>query len=230
MYRTHHMDDARGHNHWHDRAASAPIALGHPGGRRAAAAAAGAGLLALSWLLLEDRRDVVPGWEADAFEAVNGLPDSLRWPLWGPMQVGNFWMCAAGAVGVYAATRRVRPALATAAAVVLAWGAAKGVKSLVERGRPADLLDGVEVRESGIHGQGYVSGHAAVAFALASVVTPLLPRGWRWAPFTVATVVALTRVYYGAHLPLDVLGGAGLGVACGVVASSAGRAITSPRA
>ena len=71
---------------------------------------------ALSWLLLDDRRDVVPEWEADVFGAVNGLPDSLRWPLWVPMQLGNFWMCAAGAVGVYArppgasALRSPRPA------------------------------------------------------------------------------------------------------------------------
>ena len=61
---------------------------------------------------------------------------------------------AAGAIGVYAATRRVRPALATAAAVALAWGGAKVVKNVVERGRPAELLGDVEVRESGIHGQG----------------------------------------------------------------------------
>ena len=68
------------------------------------------------------------------------------------------------------------------------------MKNVVERGRPADLLGGVEVRESGIHGQGYVSGHAAVAFAVATVVAALLPRGWRWAPFAVASVVALIRV------------------------------------
>jgi membrane-associated phospholipid phosphatase len=200
-----------------------------PSRRRVAAATAGAGVLALSWLALDDRRDVVPGWEADAFAAVNGLPDSLRRPLWVPMQAGNFWMCAAGAAGVYATTRQVRPALATAAAVVLAWGAAKGVKTLVERGRPEDLLGGVEVRESGIHGHGYVSGHAAVVFAAATMVAPLVPGRWRWAPFGLATVVALTRIYYGAHLPLDVVGGAGLGVVCGVVASAAGGTVFARR-
>jgi membrane-associated phospholipid phosphatase len=203
------------------RARGATGDLPAPPGWRVAASTAGAGLLALSWLLLDDRRDVVPEWEADVFEAINHQPDWLRWPLWVPMQLGNFWMCAAGAGGVYAATRRSRPALATAAAVVAAWGGAKVVKNVVERGRPADLLHDVEVRESGIHGQGYVSGHAAVAFAVATVVASLLPPGWRWAPFPLASLVAVTRVYYGAHLPLDVIGGAGVGAVCGVAASTA---------
>jgi membrane-associated phospholipid phosphatase len=87
----------------------------------------------------------------------------------------------------------------------------------------------VEVRESGIHGQDYVSGHAAVAFAVATVVATVVPRGWRWAPFAVASGVALTRVYYGAHLPLDVIGGAGLGVVCGVTASTAAGITRSRR-
>ena len=103
----------------------------------------------------------------------------------------------------------------------MAWGAAKVVKNVIERGRPAELLSDVEVREAGIHGQGYVSGHAAVAFAVATVSAGLLPRDRRWAPFALASVVALTRVYYGAHLPLDVIGGGGLGVVCGVTAAAA---------
>jgi hypothetical protein len=41
---------------------------------------------------------------------------------------------------------------------------------------------------------------------VATVVAPLLSRGWRWTPFGLATVVAVTRVYYGACLPFDVWG------------------------
>jgi undecaprenyl-diphosphatase len=92
---------------------------------------------------------------------------------------------------------------------------------VVDRGRPADLLDTVEIREAGLHGKGFVSGHTAIAFAVATVLTPLLPGRWRWLPFTLAGAVGLARVYYGAHLPLDVVGGAGLGVLSGLAASIA---------
>jgi glycosyltransferase 2 family protein len=224
------MPDARGRTRrGNAHGDGATISLVGRSGWRAAAATTGAGILALSWLALGERHDVVPDWDADVFEAINGLPDWLRWPLWVPMQLGSVWMGVVGAAVVYAVTRRLRPALVTAAAVVLAWAAAKGVKGFVERGRPADLLGGVEVRESGIHGAGYVSGHTAVAFALATMLAPLVPRGWRWAPFALAAVVGLSRVYFGAHLPLDVIGGAGLGLVCGVVASAAGGMIPTRR-
>jgi undecaprenyl-diphosphatase len=190
-----------------------------PWGRHAVEAATGAGLVGLSLLLLSDRADSVPGWEVRAFEAVNGLPDWLRWPLWPPMQLGNFWMVALAGLGVYAATRRRRPALAASTAALLAWVAAKLVKDAVQRGRPGDLLTTVDVRESGLHGRGYVSGHTAIAFAVATVVTPLLPGRWRLLPFTLAGVVGFARIYYGAHLPLDVVGGAGIGILCGLAAS-----------
>jgi membrane-associated phospholipid phosphatase len=180
-------------------------------------AGAGLAVLALSWLLL-DGTDTVPGWEVDVFDAVNGLPDALRWPLWPIMQLGTFWMYVVGGVGVYALTRRTRPALAAAVSVVLAWIVARLVKDAVERGRPADLLDGVDLREDSPDGFGYVSGHTSIAFALATVLTVVLPGRWRWVPYPLAALVGVARMFFGAHLPLDVLGGAGVGLLCGAAA------------
>ncbi len=197
------------------------LAGARPWGRHATEAAAGAGLLGLSLLLLADKANTVPHWEVRAFDAINGLPDALRWPLWPVMQLGNLWMVVAGGLGVYALTRRLRLALAASTAMLLAWASAKAVKHLVQRGRPGDLLTSVRIRDAGLHGQGYVSGHTAVAFALATVVTPLVPRRWRLVPYGVAALVGLARIYFGAHLPLDVVGGAGLGILCGLVASIA---------
>ena len=92
----------------------------------------------------------------------------------------------------------------------------KVVKRLVDRGRPASLLSDVRLREHA-SGLGYVSGHTAVAFALAAVLAPSMPRRWRLFAVVLAVLVGVARIYAGAHLPLDVVGGAGVGLLCGTL-------------
>jgi membrane-associated phospholipid phosphatase len=201
------------------------LAGARPWGRHAVEAVAGAGLLALSWLLLADRTDTVPVWEADVFRWVNRLPGVLEWPLWPVMQLGTAGLGLLIAFLVYVLTRRWRPAAAIAAAVLGSWILSKVVKDAIQRGRPGDLLDGVNLRQEQPSGYGYVSGHTTVAFALATALTAVLPGRWRWVPLPLAATVGFARIYFGAHLPLDVLGGAGLGILCGLAASLAFGAI-----
>lgn len=184
----------------------------------------------VSWALL-DGRDTVPTWEADAFHAVNDLPDVLAAPLWPIMQLGTFWMVSVTGILAWALTRRAGVTLSAMLAVLGAWVLAHVVKGRVARPRPEELLVGVDVRDTGAEGHGFASGHSAVAFAAATVLTPVVPPRWRAVPLTLAALVALARVYFGVHLPLDVVGGAGLGILCGLVAValSGGRAARAPR-
>jgi undecaprenyl-diphosphatase len=180
---------------------------------------AGVGALALAagWAIAAEAAQV-PSWEESVTLGINGASDWLRYPLWPVMQLGNFWMVAALPAGLYAVTRNGRAAAASALATGAAWALAKLVKEQVGRGRPADFFDETVVRESGVTGLGYVSGHAAVAFAGATVVAYFVPGRWKWVPFGLATITGLARIHYGAHFALDVVGGAGLGVACGAIA------------
>jgi hypothetical protein len=63
--------------------------------------------------------------------------------------------------------------------------------------------------------------------------SPSLPWSHLWFPAAgggrLATVVGLSRIYFGAHLPLNVIGGAGLGLVCGVVACTAGGVVPTRR-
>lgn len=162
------------------------------------------------------RRDRVGLLETNLFRLVNDLPAALYPVFWTVMQLGN--LIAVPAVTAAAAlTRRFRLALNLALAGGVAWLLARAVKQAVERGRPPSLLDEVHVRGPAATGLGYVSGHAAVAVALAAVASPYLGRRTRRLAWALAAAVCCARVYVGAHLPLDVVGGAALGWAVGAL-------------
>jgi undecaprenyl-diphosphatase len=61
------------------------------------------------------------------------------------------------------------------------------------------------------HSGAFPSGHSSVAFACATVIAWASPK-LAVPAFVLAAAIAFSRVYVGVHWPLDVLGGAALGV------------------
>jgi len=169
-------------------------------------------LLVLSALPL--RRRGVTDIESDVFYGLNGVPGFLFWPIWAVMQLGNI-LAVPLVAGVMLMLRRVRLAIDVAVAGSAAWLVATLIKSIVARGRPGEVLTDVILRSAPASGHGYVSGHAAVAAAMAAVITPYVARPWKIVVWSLAILVGLARVYVGAHLPLDVVGGAVMGWAIG---------------
>lgn len=176
----------------------------------AALVAAGAVLLVLAALPVERAR--VGAAEAAVFGVLNDGTVLPFWLVWPVMQLGNLLVVPAAAV-LAAGLRRWRLAAGTLLAGVGTYLAAKVVKDLVVRGRPDGLLSDVVLRGADAQGRGFVSGHAAVAVALVAVAWPWLGTWGRLGCVALALAVCLARVYVGAHLPLDVVGGAGLGLA-----------------
>jgi membrane-associated phospholipid phosphatase len=187
----------------------------------AVAFAVGCLLLVLAALPVDTGRVSAP--ETAVFRVVNGvdvLPFALVWPV---MQLGNLLVVPAAAL-LAAAVRRWWLAAGLLAGGAATYLLAKVVKGIVVRGRPDDLLADVVIRGAEAHGRGFVSGHAAVVAVLVAVAWPALGRRGRIACAVLATAVCLSRVHVGAHLPLDVVGGAGLGIAvAGVVRLLLGR-------
>jgi membrane-associated phospholipid phosphatase len=152
--------------------------------------------------------------EIRVFRRVNGLPEDAYRAIWVPMQYGTFGTVPAAAV-LALFRRRPRLALAIAGGGTAAWLGAKAVKPIVDRARPASILEGVALRGAEEGDRGIPSGHAAVSAVLTVVAWPYLSDGWRVSLVALAGFVPFARMYVGAHLPLDVIGGTALGLAIG---------------
>jgi membrane-associated phospholipid phosphatase len=181
----------------------------------------GTALMGLVGSAVEARRGL-PDWERRTYRSINEAPDELAPLVWAPMQAGSLSAPFALAGWSYWRTRRPDPALAYAAAGFTTWLVAKGVKKIIGRGRPYDHDPTTNLRlATQIDGSlGYISGHAAVASTLATIISRDRSFVEGIALHGFAVGVGVTRIYAGAHLPLDVVGGVAFGVLVGEAANS----------
>jgi undecaprenyl-diphosphatase len=172
------------------------------------------GLLVLAVGIVLVRDGTVARWERSIFRAINDLPNWLYRPLWPFQQLGALAVGPIVAI-VAAAFRRYRLAIDVLIATVAKLALERVVKVMASRQRPGtSIRTGVHLRgDVTATGESFVSGHAVLVAAIAGVVTPYLPGRWKIVPWLVVVMVMITRVYVGAHNPLDVICGAGLGLA-----------------
>jgi undecaprenyl-diphosphatase len=151
--------------------------------------------------------------ERDVFHAINDLPAWMYRAFWPFQQFGNLVIALVVGVAVAAWLRQWWVAAAVAGAVVLKLAFETVVKEIVERSRPGTSIGDITMRgDVSAGGLSFVSGHAVIVTAVAGLLTPILPRAWKWVPWVFVLMNGIARVYVGAHNPLDIVGGFGVGL------------------
>ena len=91
------------------------------------------------------------------------------------------------------------------------------LKLMADQVRPTASIPGLDVHgyPKDPFGNAYPSAHTSVAVGLVAAAWPWLTRPQRAVGAAVALLVALNRLYIGAHWPVDVVGGAAIGLFAG---------------
>ena len=114
--------------------------------------------------------------------------------------------------------RRATPFVLVLLVDAAADGLATLLKVAVGSHRPSDGAPLIAIP----HTDSFPSGHTATSFACATVLAVLVPRA---APafYVLALAIGYSRIYIGVHWPLDVVGGAVVGVATALLLLGASR-------
>ena len=151
------------------------------------------------------------------FEAVNRFARSTPW-LHSPMAAYAVYGIVVFAgfivIGWWLArprdARTMAYALLTPVAAVVAFGVQQGIVHLVAEARPYALLPDALVLVTRTTDPSFPSDHACVTGAVA-VGLFFVDRRLGWTAAAAALLMAFTRVYVGAHWPLDVVAGLAVG-------------------
>ncbi len=130
--------------------------------------------------------------------------------LW-PLGRTPFTLVALTLIALLRPTVGLRAALVFTAAATVEWG----IKASLRRARPFTVIPDAEMLQpKAPHDPSFPSGDALRAWYLAATLPPALGLApWVTAVLIgLAVMVSLGRVAMGAHYPLDVLAGAGMGL------------------
>jgi len=91
------------------------------------------------------------------------------------------------------------------------------LKSFFDFPRPATVFDQVHVVGEILHHKSFPSGHSATVMSVAYVCASVCKPSVRWIVLGIALITGFSRVYIGAHFPMDVSVGLFLGWAAVVL-------------
>lgn len=174
------------------------------------------GLVALSLLWATGER--IDQWIFLYFNLRGHRFPSIDWAMLGVTQLGNgIFALALGFVLFLVGDRRI--AYEVVLGTLTLWLFVEIVKAIVRRPRPFERLTQARIVGYREIGRSFPSGHTSQVFFLVSILAQYyqFPLGGILLLYGLALVVAMTRMYVGAHYPRDVLAGAMLGSVWGIV-------------
>jgi len=173
-------------------------------------------LLAVSLVWSVGQR--VDVWAFLVFNLRGARPAWLDWTMLGFTQIGSsLGALAIGLILFFASDRLVTYEFILGSLTL--WLVVELVKALVRRSRPSFRVTRARIVGLRAIGRSFPSGHTSQAFFTATLIAPYFHASI-WVVFLLyatALLVGITRMYVGAHYPRDVLAGAILGSAWGLL-------------
>jgi len=174
------------------------------------------------------------GANAWLFKAINlhpsgRLDELMEWVS----RIGSYWnlpLVAAGWLVVALLLRQANSGMAPSVltqfrrllvGAAIAFVLTAGLKLALNFPRPVAVLaaSAIHVVESGERGYSFPSGHASFSALLVASLWPLIGLRGQLTAALFAFGVGLSRIWLGAHFPVDVVAGYGVGLASAVLAA-----------